>query len=286
MITVLQAVILGLVQGFTELFPISSLGHSVVIPSILGWSTNRHDPYFLTFLVATHLATATVLFLFFWRDWLKILRGLGRSFWNREIGPDDVAAKMGWLLVVATIPAGILGLLLQDPLTALFNSARLAAVGLIVNGLVLFAAEKLRRTRNERQTEAQGDAHIAGLSWRSAIGIGAAQASALIPGISRSGSSMAGGLMSGLNNEEAARFSFLLSTPVIAAAALLKMPDLLQPAAAPMRGAIFIGALCAAASAYISVRFLVRYFQTRTLTPFGAYCLVAGVIALGYLLVR
>lgn len=286
MITVLQAVILGLLQGLTELFPISSLGHSVVIPSLLGWHIKQGDPYFLTFLVATHLATAAVLFVFFWRDWLRILGGLWRSFAAREIRADDTYAKMGWLLVAGSVPAGILGLLFQDSIRSLFASAQIAAFFLIINGLILFAAEKLRKRSDRHRSQEQSDQHIATLSWSAALGIGAAQAGALIPGISRSGSSMAGSLLAGLNNEDAARFSFLLATPIIAAAAILKLPDLFLPSARPVLGATVIGAVCAGAAAYFSLRFLVKYFETRTLTPYAAYCVAAGVLFSLILLVR
>jgi undecaprenyl-diphosphatase len=286
MITVVQAIILGLLQGLTELFPISSLGHSVIIPSLLGWNIKQDDPYFLTFLVATHLATAIVLFAFFWRDWMRILSGLWRSFMARQIRTDDTYAKMGWLLVMGTVPAGILGLLLQDPLRALFASAQIAAFFLIINGLILFSAEKLRKRASTYQGRAQSDQHIAKLSWASALGIGAAQAGALIPGISRSGSSMAGSLLAGLNNEDAARFSFLLATPIIAAAALLKLPELFLPSARPVLGATIIGAVCAGAAAYFSIRFLVKYFETRTLTPYAVYCVIAGLVFSIILLVR
>jgi len=149
-----QAILLGLLQGFSELFPISSLGHSVILPRLLGWNIHQNDSYFITFLVATHLATALVLLGFFWRDWLRILRGLGRSLRDREIAPDDTDAKLGWLLVVGTIPAGILGLLLEHKLRSVFASAQSAALFLMVNGLLLFAAEALRR--RAPQTE-QGD---------------------------------------------------------------------------------------------------------------------------------
>src|SRR5262249_30307792 len=152
---VLQAVILGLLQGLTELFPISSLGHSVIIPSLLGWNIKQGDPYFLTFLVATHLATATVLFIFFWHDWLHILNGLWRSFVAREIRADDTYAKMGWLLVIGTVPAGLLGLLLQDPIRSLFASAQIAAFFLIINGLILFTAEKLRKHSDKHRSQTQ-----------------------------------------------------------------------------------------------------------------------------------
>lgn len=288
MITILQAIVIGLVQGFTELFPISSLGHSVIIPQLLGWHIGQNSSYFLTFLVATHLATAIVLFVFFWRDWLEIFRGLGRSVASRSL-KDDTYAKLGWLLIVATIPAGILGLALEKPLRQAFASGKIAAVFLVVNGLILFAAERLRKqgTRGRRrETANQSDTNLAKLGFTQAAGVGLAQAAALIPGISRSGSSMAAGMRAGLNHEDAARFSFLLATPVIGAAAFLKLPDLFKPDAAPMRTAIVVGALCAAATAFLSVRFLVKYFQSNTLTPFARYCFFAGIVYFGYLMVK
>lgn len=284
-LNIIQAIIIGLVQGVTELFPISSLGHSVVIPSLLGWHIRQNNPYFLTFLVATHLATAIVLFVFFWRDWVRIIRGLWRSLAARRIAPGDTDAKLGWLLVVGTIPAGLLGLLLQDSLRNLFASARIAAGFLIINGLILFAAEKLRR-RTRSAPQAQSNREIARLGWWQALGIGTVQSAALIPGISRSGSSMAGGLLAGLDNEAAARFSFLLATPVIGAAALLKLPQLFTASAAGQRGAIVVGALCAALTAFLAVRFLLKYFETKTLTPFALYCVLAGVMLSVYFFLK
>ena len=287
MLSIFQAIVIGLIQGFTELFPVSSLGHSVIVPRLLGWNIHQNDSYFLAFLVATHLATALVLFVFFWQDWLQIIKGLARSFRARRIEPDDVHAKLGWLLVVGTVPAGIVGLLLEQPLRRVFASAQLAAAFLIVNGVILFGAEKLRRRRtNLPESSAQGDKNIAKLSWSQAIGVGVAQSAALFPGISRSGSSMGGGLLAGLNNEEAARFSFLLATPIIGAAALLKVPELFGSSVAPLRLAILVGAVCSAGTAYLSVRFLLKYFQTKTLTPFAVYCLIAGVSVSVYFLVR
>lgn len=285
MISIFQAIIIGLAQGFTELFPISSLGHSVIIPQLLGWNIHQNDSYFLTFLVATHIATAIVLFIFFWQDWVKIFQGLVRSFAAREIKAGDTYAKLGWLLVVATVPAGILGLLFEQSLRKVFASAKTAATFLILNGVILFIAERLRKRANtrRRETQNQSDANIAKLHWSQAVGIGAAQAGALLPGISRSGSSMAGGLLAGLNNEDAARFSFLLATPIIGAAALLKMPELFNASAAPLRGAIAVGAICAGITAFLSVRFLVKYFQTKTLTPFALYCFAGGIVYLAVL---
>jgi len=286
-ISVFQAIILGLLQGVTELFPISSLGHSVILPQLLGWDIHQNDPYFLTFLVATHLATATVLFLFFWNDWKKIIGGLARSLKARYINPGDVHAKIGWLLVVGTIPAGLLGLLFQDALRKFFASAQYAAFFLIVNGFVLLLAEKLR-SNNEylHGIQKESDQQIAKLSWPQALFVGSAQAGALFPGISRSGASMAGSLVAGLNNENAARFAFLLATPIIGAAALLKIPDLFSASVAPMRTAIILGALGAALTAYISVKFLLKFFQTNTLKPFAIYCLCAGTILSIYFAVK
>ena len=287
MINTVQAVILGLIQGITELFPISSLGHSVIIPKLLGWNLDQNAPSFLTFLIATHLATAIVLFLIFIKDWIEILKGLGRSLRDRKILPADTYAKLGWLLVIGTVPAGILGLALEKPIRALFASPLLGAVFLIVNGFVLFAAERLR-TREKNQAPATdpalSDAEISTISWKQALGIGTAQAAALIPGISRSGSSMVGGLLSGLNNENAARFSFLLATPIIGAAALLKLPELFSPAMAAERPAFLLGALCSAGAAWLSTKFLLRFFETRTLTPFAIYCVAGGAAYLALML--
>ncbi|WAH99230.1 undecaprenyl-diphosphate phosphatase [Arthrobacter sp. MMS18-M83] len=283
MINMIQAIVMGLLQGITELFPISSLGHSVILPKLFGWGLDQKAPEFLNFLIATHLATAIVLFFFFLRDWIEIAKGLGRSIRDRKIAPSDTYAKLGWLLVVGTVPAGIIGLVLEKPIRNLFGSPLIAAAFLVVNGLVLFAAERLR-TRDSRRAAAQpvtataSDAEIATLSWKRALGIGSAQAAALIPGISRSGASMAGGLLSGLNNENAARFSFLLATPIIGAAAVLKLPELFTPAMADERGVFLVGALCAGVAAWFATKFLLRFFETRTLTPFAIYSVVGGAI--------
>jgi undecaprenyl-diphosphatase len=276
LITYPQAIVLGLLQGVSELFPISSLGHSVILPSLLGWDIHQNDKYFLTFLVATHLATAIVLFFFFWRDWMRIFRGLGRSLRDREISADDPDAKLGWLLIVGTIPAGILGLTLQDSLRKIFASPTSAAIFLTLNGVLLYGAELLRR--RAPVTETDDDARIARtVSWRGGFFVGAAQAIALIPGFSRSGATMAGGLLVGLSNEDAARFAFLLATPIIGAAAVLKLPELFGSTGDGVRGQALVAALCSAAAAYFAVRFLMRYFETNTLMPFAIYCFVAGL---------
>lgn len=279
MITYFQAVVLGLLQGFSELFPISSLGHSVILPKVLGWNIQQSDKFFLNFLVATHLATALVLLGFFRRDWLRIVKGLGRSLRDREIAAADSDARLGWLLIIGTIPAGLLGLTLEDPLRHLFKSAESAAAFLILNGFLLYGAELLRR-RPPRPDDYLGDsdARIAKLSWRQAIAVGASQALALIPGLSRSGATMSGGLLVGLSNEDAARYAFLLATPIIGAAAVLKLPELVGKSGHVI-GTALVGAVCAAITAYLSVKFLVKYFETNRLTPFAVYCVIAGLAA-------
>jgi undecaprenyl-diphosphatase len=277
-----QAIVLGLLQGFSELFPISSLGHSVILPTLFGWDIHQNDPFFLTFLVATHLATALVLLGFFWEDWVRIVRGLGRSLARREIAADDVDAKLGWLLIVATIPAGLIGLLLQDALRKVFASPQSAAFFLMMNGFLLAGAEWLRRRAPTipEDEETDSDARISEtVGFKAALGVGAAQALALVPGFSRSGATMAGGLLVGLNNEDAARFAFLLATPIIGAAAVLKMPELLGSQGNGVRGPALVGAICSAGTAYLSVRFLLRFFQTNSLKPFAIYCVVAGAAA-------
>jgi undecaprenyl-diphosphatase len=271
-----QAIILGLLQGFSELFPISSLGHSVILPRLLGWDIHQNDDFFITFLVATHLATALVLLGFFWKDWVRIVTGIGRSLRDRQIAPDDADAKLGWLLVIGTIPAGVLGLLLEHPLRSLFASAASAAIFLMINGVLLYGAERLRRRAPAREVGDSDERISDRLSWREAIAVGTAQALALIPGISRTGVTMGGGLLAGLSHEDAARYSFLLATPIIGAAAVLKLPELFGEQGNGIRGPAFVAALCAALTAYLSVRFLLRYFETQRLTPFAIYCLVAG----------
>jgi undecaprenyl-diphosphatase len=277
-ISYFQAIVLGLLQGIAEPFPISSLGHGVIAPSLFGWDIHQNDDFFLAFLVATHCATALVLFFIFLDDWKRILSGLGRSLRDREIGAEDTGARLGWLLVVGTIPAGVLGLLLEHPLRTLFASASTAAAFLILNGVLLLVFERFRR-RPPRPGDYLGDSdsRIAKLTWREAFGVGTAQAAALIPGISRSGITMGGGLVFGLSNEDAARYAFLLATPIIGAAGILKLPELLGTAGNGVRGPALAGAIAAAFTTYIAVKFLLRFFETNRLTPFGIYCIVAGL---------
>jgi len=278
-ISYFQAVVLGLTQGIAEPFPISSLGHGVILPRLAGWHIHQNDKFFLTFLVATHLGTAIVLLLFFLKDWMRIAKGLWRSLALREIRAEDTDARLGWLLVAGTIPVGILGLLLEMPLRKLFASPATAAAFLIVNGVALLAFERLRK-RPPRPGDYLGDsdARIAKLSWRQAITVGTSQAAALIPGISRSGFAMGGGLLVGLSNEDAARYGFLLATPVILAAAALKLPELLGAEGNGVRGPALVAGVCAAVTTYFAVKFLLKYFETNRLTPFGVYCIALGTI--------
>jgi len=290
MISLPQAIIIGLTQGVTELFPISSLGHSVLLPGLLGWNINQNAGAFLTFLVATHFATALVLLVIYRSDWLRIIKGIFRSLKNREVGDADYDAKLGWLLVVSTIPAGVIGLLLKDQITGFFLSPRSAALFLVFNGILLWGAERLRRKAKVLEGEARNSAAVgtadtdrriaAGLSWWQSVKVGLLQVLALIPGFSRTGSTLAGSLMVGLSHEDALRYSFLLATPIIGAAAALELPPLVATASAGTLWITFAGAAAAAIAAYASVKFLVRYFKTKTLVPFAIYCAIVGIASL------
>ena len=277
MLTYLQAIVLGLIQGATELFPVSSLGHSVIIPALFHWDVSRTND-FLIFLVATHLATSLVLLAFFFRDWLKILTGMWSSLREREIKADNIHGKLGWLIVVGTIPAGILGLLFEDKLKTLFALPRYAALFLVVNGMLLLAMEAFKKKKGSDAQGSGGDIRISRLTWTQSIKIGFAQCLALIPGISRTGSTLGGGLLIGLSHEDAARFSFLLATPIIFAASALKLPELITSGTSAIIGPIIIGSLASAIAAYFSVRFLTRYFKTNSLKPFAVYCLMVGAV--------
>ena len=282
-ISYLQAIILGALQGIAEPFPISSLGHAVLLPHLFGWNIHQNDEYFLSFLVATHCATALVLFLFFLEDWKRIWFGFVRSVRGRAT-PRDLDARLAWLIIVGTIPAGILGLALEHKLRTLFASPTSAAIFLTLNGVLLLAVERFRRRPPQPGDGAgggeEGDERIDKMGFRQALGIGAAQALALIPGISRSGVTMGGGLLAGLSNEDAARYAFLLATPVIGAAGVLKLPDLLGSTGDGVRGQALVGAIAAALTTWAAVKWLLAYFETNRLTPFGIYCIAAGIFCL------
>jgi undecaprenyl-diphosphatase len=279
MITFFQAIVLGLIQGVTELFPISSLGHSVLIPAWLGWhnivsSESASESSYLAFLVGLHCATAIALLIFYRKTWAKIIKGLFRSISRRKVeGPTE---RLAWLLVVATIPAGLTGVIFEHKLRTQFAKPLAAAIFLTINGFILFTGEYFRRKAERHKASRALDK----LEYKEAGIIGVAQILALLAGISRSGITMTAGLVRGLSREDAANFSFLLATPVILAAGVYKLPDLLGPNGTGIRGQVLAGSLAAGIAAYFSVRFLTRYFQTRTLTPFAIYCLVVGGLAI------
>jgi len=270
-----QALITAILQGLTELFPVSSLGHAVILPRLLHWEFSEDDPGFLPFLVVLHLGTAAALVIYFWRDWAQIIGaffGVGGARERRE------RWRLLWLIVVATIPAVILGGALEKFLRQLFGSPAAAAAFLIVNGVILFAAERLRR-RNA------GLGTASDMSWRMALVIGLWQSLALIPGISRSGATMVGGLLGGLKHEEAARFSFLIATPIILGAAVLEVPHFFrhQAESGGFGPLVWVAGIVAGITAYASTAFLMRYFgrhDFEALDPFAYYCVAAGVIAL------
>ncbi len=286
MLTYIQASILGALQGATELFPVSSLGHSVILPSLFGWHIDQRADIFLAFLVATHLATALVLFFFFIKDWMKIIKGIFRSLKNRNIDQQDVYAKLGWLIIVGTVPVGILGILFEQSLKNFFASPRAAAIFLILNGILLWGMEiyKKRKSKENKLVDLTDsvviDTNISSISWGSTIKVGIAQCLALIPGFSRTGATLGGGLVVGLDHASAARFSFLLATPVIMAAAVLKLPELAITGTTAVIGPIIIGSLISAIFAYLSVKFLTKYFKTHTLKPFAIYCVAFGILSL------
>jgi undecaprenyl-diphosphatase len=286
-----QALFLGVLQGFSELFPVSSLGHTILIPAILHWKLNEGAGDFLAFLVALHLATATALLIYFWREWRTVVLAYAGSFTRRTLVYDD-ASKFAWLLVAGTIVVGAFGLLFENRLRLLFEDPRFAwivAVLLILNGGVMLLGDYMRR-RSESLASRQsvligavgsaGSRKVEGLNFVQGGAIGATQILALFPGISRSGVTIVAGLLAGLNYEGASRFSFMLATPVIGLAALLKVPDLFKPEARAILAITVPAALLAGVTAYLSVRFLMRYFETKRLAPFAYYCVVAGVVAL------
>lgn len=290
-ISFLQAIIMGLLQGVTELFPISSLGHSVILPKLLGWNSivaaqTAKSSFFLSFLVGLHVATALALVTFYYKDWVRIIRAMLVSIKLRRIQNAD--ARFGWLLVVATIPAGLTGLIFEHLLRSLFAKPLAAAIFLFINGLILIAGERARQ-QSEARTVARasvsreispqdddGSRSLDTLEFKEAGVIGVAQVLALLAGISRSGITMVAGLMRGLSHEDSARFSFMLATPIILAAGVYKVPSLLGPAGSGVRTQIVVGSIFAFIAAYFSVKFLVRYFRSRNLYPFAAYCLAVG----------
>jgi undecaprenyl-diphosphatase len=346
-LTYAEAGIVGLLQGITELFPVSSLGHAVLIPAIVGgqWAqdlnVSRAESPYLAYIVGLHVATALAMIVFFWRDWLRIIGAFFASLWHvvapepgtRRFVPQGTDQTLAWMIIVATIPVGIAGLLLEHTFRTVFSRPILTSSFLFVNGLILLAGEARRRrgaavesaqVAADQQLVAQrqtasvaaggggavgggrhssgqrafkqeqaglavaADRRLTGLGFVSAFFLGAAQILALLPGISRDGMVMVGGMFRGLSRQDAARFSFLLSAPVIFAAGALKIKDLTGPLGAGIRGQVLFGSLLSFIGAYLALRFLVRYLSNpaRTLTPFAIYCLAAGAGAFIYLNVR
>jgi undecaprenyl-diphosphatase len=293
--TFFQAIVIGAVQGVTELFPVSSLGHAVLIPHWIGGSWARavgdestgESPY-LAFIVVLHVATALALLVYFWREWVLIIKGLFGSIARRRI--ETVHERMAWLLVIATIPAGITGLVLEHELRVVFAKPLAAAIFLTINGFILLGGEQLRRRAINRadaeaasasQTGAEIDAAVVTrVRPRDAVWIGLAQTLALFAGISRSGVTMVTGLARGLDHEQAVRFAFLLATPIILAAGLLKIPDFTGHLGDGIRGQALAGAGAAFVGALLATKFLTRYFQTNRLNPFAIYCLLAGTASI------
>ncbi|MFE7799611.1 undecaprenyl-diphosphate phosphatase [Nocardia sp. NPDC057440] len=308
MLTYFQATVIGAVQGVTELFPISSLGHSVLVAAWLGgdWqnlvSPNESatgTPY-LAFVVALHVATAVALVGYYWRDWCAIVAGFLTTVRTGRL--DTVAQRLALLIVIATIPVGVFGPLLEHPLHALFAAPICASIFLTLNGVVLIVGEGLRRRNEpslaeygrrfarqealtgvltaEARTRRQSDRPLAALGVQDAVGIGFAQVGALLTGFSRAGLTMVGGLWRGLEYKHAAKFAFLLATPAILGAGILELPELVGPETEGIRGPVLVGAVVSGLSSWLAVRFLERYFQTRTLLPFAVYCVVAGLLSI------
>lgn len=278
---------MGLLQGATELFPISSLGHAVLIPSLLHWSFKQSDPSFLPFLVLLHLGTATALLILYRQEWIAIIRGFLLAAIRGRIQNDT--ERLAMLLLVGTIPAAILGVFLETKIKTLFASPYEAAWFLVVNGALMLGFEVLRR-RTERVAAVDASSRVEQeerfapaerISFRAAALVGACQALAFLPGISRSGVTIGGGLLAGLRHQEAARFSFLLATPVILGAGVLEIPQLFS-GGVPV-GEYVVGAVLSGISAYASARFLLRYFRSGRLDPYGLYCIAAGLVSLALL---
>lgn len=320
----LQAFVIALVQGITELFPVSSLGHSVLLPAWIGGSWNTlvtqssqrqsESSFYLAFIVALHCATAIALLIYFREDWVRIIRGffrsIGQSVSHRKVTIEGRDERLAWMIVLATIPVGITGVALEHTFRTLFAKPLAASAFLLVNGLILLTGERVRKRQGvgvpapadtgrgpvgprstakarlrgralaDVHAAAAADARIARLSYGDSLFVGFLQVGALLAGISRSGITMVGGLFRHLDHEDAARFAFLLATPPIIAAGLLKLPDLFGKAGQHVHGQALMGAAVAGVSAYMSVHFLMRYFQTRTMNPFAIYCLAVGVASL------
>jgi undecaprenyl-diphosphatase len=305
-IDVIKAAIISVLQGVSELFPVSSLGHAVLVPRLLHWNINEQSSSWLAFLVALHVGTAVSLLIYFREDWIHVFGAFVSSVQQGRIGTSH-DERLAWMVVLGTIPAGFVGLVLEHPLRAFFASPRSAAVFLVTNGIIMYVGEHLiqrQQTTSEPVTVAiavgtrgasarpLSGSHpvpegryrdITELSWRDATVVGLAQIGALFPGISRSGVTIVAGLAAGLTHQAAARYTFLLATPLIGAAGALEIPTLFEPAGRSVLGYALMGMVLAGISAYISIRFLMRYFEFGRLYPYAYYCVGAGLFSLALL---
>ncbi len=292
MLTWGQAIVLAILQGFSELFPISSLGHSVLLPYFLGWGNVQRSPTFVPFLVVLHLGTAAALLVFYRDRWGGVIGAFVASALRGRLArtPEE---HLAWMLFFGTIPAAVLGAIFESPLKTLFATPLVAAIFLIVNGILMLLSERLRRQQERgggaawslTAAEPEGRRSIKDLSWRDATAIGFAQSLALIPGISRSGATICAGLLVNLRHEEAANYAFMLATPIIAAAGLAETPSLFG-AASGIGAMAVVGGLLAAVTAYLSVRFLTRYFRFGRLDPFAYYCILIGLAGLLFVVIH
>jgi undecaprenyl-diphosphatase len=290
-ISYFQAIVLGLLQGVTELFPISSLGHTVLFPTLFGWNALVHaqsqkESFWLAFVVMLHVGSAIGLLIYYRRDWVEIIGAFFRTLTTRRV--QTANERLAWLIIVASIPAGIIGIALEKELRTLTAKPEVASIFLMVNGLLLFAAESFRRRAVVRElavaegAKPDGARKLETLEYREALVVGLAQSTALVAGISRDGVTMGAGLARGLDHSDSARFAFLLATPIILAAGLFKLPDLLGHLGDGIRGQALVAMVVAAVTAVFTVAFLVKYFKTRTLVPFGVYCVLFGFAMLIY----
>jgi undecaprenyl-diphosphatase len=291
LITSFQAIVLGVLQGVSELFPISSLGHTVLFPKLFGWHNivawqSQPESPWLAFIVMLHVGSAIGLLVYFWRDWVELVKAFFRTLGKRRV--ETPTERLAWLIIVASIPTGILGVALEHTARVATAKPLIAAIFLVVNGFILIGAERLRRRAEVRALARRegmkddGGRRLDTLAYREAGIIGVAQSGALIAGISRDGMVMAGGLARGLDNSDAGRYGFLLATPIILAAGLYKIPDLTGPLGAGIRGPAVIAAIVAAVVAVFTVHFLTRYFRRGNLRPFGIYCILFGVAMIAY----
>ncbi len=291
LITTFQAIVLGALQGISELFPISSLGHTVLFPNLFGWSNivkwqSQTESPWLAFIVMLHVGSAIGLLIYFWRDWIEIIKAFFATLRKRRV--ETSTEKLAWLIITASIPTGILGLLLEHTARVATAKPIVAAIFLFINGFILIGADRVRERSEIRALAARegmksdGGRKLETLEYKEAAGIGLAQSAALLAGISRDGMCMAGGLLRGLDNYDAGRFGFLLATPIILAAGIFKFGDLTGPDGNGIRGAAFLAAVVAAICAVVTVHFLSRYLRRGNLKPFGIYCLIFGAAMIIY----